>query len=82
MSTDEEKQKHLIACNIPAEEMDDTDVEQKKVSVLMELLNIYALQATPVEPVDPSLKTFNCDKCKQTLWLKPIEILKHKRSCQ
>ena len=41
-----------------------------------------ALQAAPAEPVDPSLKAFNCDKCKQTLWLKPIEILKHKRSCQ
>ena len=40
VSTGEEKQKHLIACNIPAEEMDDTGVEQK-VSALVELLNIW-----------------------------------------
>jgi len=31
-------------------------------------------------PSDPSLKAYKCAECKVTLYLKPIDILKHKRS--
>lgn len=40
------------------------------------------VQKKPTKENKPNTKEFECEICKSTLYLTPVEILKHKKACK
>ena len=67
--TSQERLTHMAECS----DSKETAVETKR-----QQLEDKQREAMP--PTDPSLTAYKCADCKTVLYLKPIDILKHKRS--
>jgi hypothetical protein len=72
-SNAQQKLEHLAECEDANKGANNQDVQMKDGEHVVEEVE---------EKRDPSLQEFACDICNKKLYLKPIDILRHRRSCK